>query len=228
MSDVDLAYTPMTQLRHLLDSRQVSSLELTELYLRRIEALNPKLNAYLTVTAEEALESARSADRTIGQGRSTSPLLGIPVSIKDLEATKGIRSTMGSLIFHDTVPDINSVVAERVRDSGAVLLGKTNTPKFGLQGITENRLGDACRNPWNTERTSGGSSGGAGAAVAAGLCAIATGTDGGGSIRNPSSFCGLYGIKPTTGRVPRAGGLVENAGQGKCSRPRRLRSLFNW
>ncbi len=150
------------------------------------------------------------------------------MSIKDLEATKGIRSTMGSLIFHDTVPDINSVVAERVRDSGAVLLGKTNTPKFGLQGITENRLGDACRNPWNTERTSGGSSGGAGAAVAAGLCAIATGTDGGGSIRNPSSFCGLYGIKPTTGRVPRAGGLVESAGQGKCSRPRRYRRLFHW
>lgn len=194
MNDVDLAYTPVTQLRYLLDSREVSSLELTELYLRRIETLNPRLNAYLTVTAEEALESARSADRTIAQGQSTPPFLGIPVSIKDLEATKGIRSTMGSLIFKDTVPDINSVVAERVRGSGAVLLGKTNTPEFGLQGITENRLGDACRNPWNTERTSGGSSGGAGAAVAAGLCAIATGTDGGGSIRNPSSFCGLYGI----------------------------------
>ncbi len=207
MNDVDLAYTPVTQLRQLLDSRQVSSLELTELYLKRIEALNPKLNAYLTVTADEALESARAADQSIAQGGPTAPLLGIPVSIKDLEATKGIRSTMGSLIFRDTVPDINSVVAERVRGSGAVLLGKTNTPEFGLQGITENRLGDACRNPWNAERTSGGSSGGAAAAVAAGLCAIATGTDGGGSIRNPSSFCGLYGIKPTTGRIPRAGGL---------------------
>ena len=207
MNDVDLVYTPVAQLRQILDSRQVSSLELTELYLKRIEALNPKLNAYLTVTADEALESARAADRTIAQGGPTVPLLGIPVSIKDLEATKGIRSTMGSLIFRDTIPDINSVVAERVRGSGAVLLGKTNTPEFGLQGITENRLGEACRNPWNTERISGGSSGGAAAAVAAGLCAIATGTDGGGSIRNPSSFCGLYGIKPTTGRIPRAGGL---------------------
>jgi aspartyl-tRNA(Asn)/glutamyl-tRNA(Gln) amidotransferase subunit A len=175
--------------------------------LRRIEALNPRLNAYLTVTSDAALEAAKAADQTIARGEPSGPLLGIPVSIKDLEATRGIRSTMGSLIFRDVVPDVNSVVAERVRGSGAVLLGKTNTPEFGLQGITENRLGDACRNPWNIERTSGGSSGGAGAAVAAGLCAVATGTDGGGSIRNPSSFCGLYGIKPTSGRVPRAGGL---------------------
>jgi aspartyl-tRNA(Asn)/glutamyl-tRNA(Gln) amidotransferase subunit A len=207
MNDPNLAYSSAAQFRDLLDSRQVSSLELTELYLRRIEALNPRLNAYLTVTSDEALAAAKAADQTIASGELTGPLLGIPVSIKDLEATRGIRSTMGSLIFRDVVPDVNSVVAERVRGSGAVILGKTNTPEFGLQGITENRLGEACRNPWNTERTSGGSSGGAGAAAAAGLCAIATGTDGGGSIRNPSSFCGLYGIKPTTGRVPRAGGL---------------------
>lgn len=207
MNDIDLAYTPVWQLRQLMDSHQVSSVELTELYLRRIEALNPRLNAYLTVAADQALESARTADRLIAQGVPSAPLLGVPISIKDLEATKGIRTTLGSLVFKDTIPEIDSVIAERVRASGAVILGKTNTPEFGLQGITENRLGDACRNPWNTERTSGGSSGGAGAAVAAGLCAIATGTDGGGSIRNPSSFCGLYGIKPTLGRVPRAGGL---------------------
>ena len=111
---------------------------------------------------------------------------------------------MGSLVFRDTVPDADSVVVERIRAAGAVILGKTNTPEFGLQGTTENRLGDACRNPWNLERTSGGSSGGAGAAVAAGMCSIATGTDGGGSIRNPSSFCGIFGIKPTLGRVPSA------------------------
>jgi Asp-tRNA(Asn)/Glu-tRNA(Gln) amidotransferase A subunit family amidase len=123
--------------------------------------------------------------------------LGIPISLKDLEATKGIRSTMGSLAYQDTIPEIDSVVAERVKASVAVLLGKTNTPEFGLQGTTENRLGDPCRNPWNTERTAGGSSGGAGAAVAAGMCPFATGTDGGGSIRNPSSFNGIYGIKPT-------------------------------
>ena len=207
MQDNDLHYTPVWQLRELLDTRRVSSTELTEMFLRRIERLNPKLNAYLTVTGEEALAAAKAADEKIGQGRENGPLLGIPISLKDLEATKGIRSTMGSLAYQDTIPEMDSVVAERVKASGAVLLGKTNTPEFGLQGTTENRLGDPCRNPWNTERTAGGSSGGAGAAVAAGMCPFATGTDGGGSIRNPSSFNGIFGIKPTLGRVPRAGGL---------------------
>ena len=207
MQDTDLFYTPVWQLRQLLDTRRVSSTELTETFLRRIERLNPKLNAYLTVTGEEALAAAKAADEKIGQGRENGPLLGIPISLKDLEATKGIRSTMGSLAYQDAIPEMDSVVAERVKASGAVLLGKTNTPEFGLQGTTENRLGDPCRNPWNTERTAGGSSGGAGAAVAAGMCPFATGTDGGGSIRNPSSFNGIFGIKPTLGRVPRAGGL---------------------
>ncbi len=207
MQETDLLYTPVWQLRELLDTRRVSSTELTEVFLRRIERLNPKLNAYLTVTGDEALAAAKAADEKIGQGRENGPLLGIPISLKDLEATKGIRSTMGSLVYQDTIPEMDSVVAERVKASGAVLLGKTNTPEIGLQGTTENRLGDPCRNPWNTERTAGGSSGGAGAAVAAGMCPFATGTDGGGSIRNPSSFNGIYGIKPTLGRVPRAGGL---------------------
>ena len=207
MQDTHLFYTPVWQLRELLDTRRVSSTELTETFLRRIERLNPKLNAYLTVTGEEALAAAKAADEKIGQGRENGPLLGIPISLKDLEATKGIRSTMGSLAYQDAIPEMDSVVAERVKASGAVLLGKTNTPEFGLQGTTENRLGDPCRNPWNTERTAGGSSGGAGAAVAAGMCPFATGTDGGGSIRNSSSFNGIFGIKPTLGRVPRAGGL---------------------
>ena len=207
MEDTDLAFSPVWRLRELLDSQAVSSVELTELFLGRIEALNPKLNAFLTVTAEEALAAARAADEKLSRGDNDSPLLGIPISIKDLELTKGVRTTLGSLIFQETVPDSDSAVVERVRAAGGVILGKTNTPEFGLQGTTENRLGDPCRNPWNPERTAGGSSGGAGAAVAAGMCAIATGTDGGGSIRNPSSFCGLYGIKPTLGRVPRVGGL---------------------
>ncbi len=211
MQDIDLLYTPVWRLRELLDARTVSSTELTELFLRRIEQLNPKLNAFLTVTKDEAMAAARAADDKIGAGKIAGPLLGIPITLKDLEATKGIRSTMGSLAFQDTVPEVDSVVAERVKASGAVLLGKTNTPEFGLQGTTENRLGDPCRNPWNTERTAGGSSGGAGAAVAAAMCPIATGTDGGGSIRNPSSFNGIYGIKPTLGRVPRAGGLGQPA-----------------
>ena len=213
MSSGELAFAPAYELRELLDSRKVSSVELTEMFLGRIEELNPVLNAYLTVCGEEAVEAARRADKRIGRrkGKSKSkldsPLLGIPVSIKDLELTKGVRSTMGSLAFRNYVPEIDSITSERVRHSGAVILGKTNTPEFGLLGTTENRLGDACRNPWNIDRTSGGSSGGAAAALVAGLCALATGSDGGGSIRIPASFCGVYGIKPTLGRVAKFGGV---------------------
>ena len=207
MEDDELAFTPAYQLRQLIDSKQVSIVELTEVFLRRIEALNPRLNAYLTLTVEESLASARAAEQTLLRGEAQGPLHGIPISIKDLEITKGIRTTMGSVVFKDYVPDQDSIAAERVRKSGAIILGKTNSPEFGFVGTTDNKLGDDCRNPWNTDRTPGGSSGGAGAAVAAGLCTLATGSDGGGSIRIPSSFCGIYGIKPSQGRVPRYGGV---------------------
>ena len=141
MHDTGLLYTPVWQLRRLLDSREVSSTELTELFLRRVERLNPGLNAFLTVTGDEAMASAGVADDKIQGGQAGGPLLGIPISIKDLEVTRGIRTTLGSLVFRDTVPDLDSAVAERVRESGAIILGKTNTPEFGLQGTTENRLG---------------------------------------------------------------------------------------
>ena len=124
--------------------------------------------------------------------------------------TKGVRTTSGSLAYKDHVPAADSAVAERVKASGAILLGKTNTPEFGSLGANENRLGDDCRNPWNTERTSGASSGGAGASVAAGLCSLGTGSDGGGSIRIPASFCGIYGIKPTQGRVSGFSGVPQD------------------
>ena len=207
MNSGELAFAPAYELRELLDSKEVSSVELTEMFLGRIEELNPILNAFLTVCGEEAMESAKKADKRIGRGKKVDPLLGIPVSIKDLELTKGVRSTMGSLAYRNFVPKIDSITSERVRKSGAVILGKTNTPEFGLLGTTENRLGDACRNPWNIDRTSGGSSGGAAAALVAGLCTLATGSDGGGSIRIPASFCGVYGIKPTLGRVAKYGGV---------------------
>ena len=168
MDSGELAFAPAYELRELLDSREVSSVELTKMFLERIEELNPVLNAYLTISGEEAMESAKRADKRIGRGKKVPPLLGIPVSIKDLELTKGIRSTMGSLAYRDYVPEIDSLTSERVRKSGAVILGKTNTPEFGLLGTTENRLGDACRNPWNIDRTSGGSSGGAAAALVSG------------------------------------------------------------
>ena len=203
-----MAFASATDLRELVATKQVSPVELTELYLRRVAELDPKLNAYLTVTGDQAMESAREAEAAVTRGEPLGPLHGVPVAIKDLEMTRGIRTTSGSLVFKDRVPDEDSIVVERARRAGAVILGKTNTPEFGLLGTTENRLGDYGRNPWDTDRTPGGSSGGSGAAVAAGLCALATGGDGGGSIRIPSSFCGIYGIKPTLGRVPRYSGAV--------------------
>ncbi len=207
MTDRELAFTPAYELVKLVADKKVSPVALTRVFLERIERLNPELNAYLTVTADEAMESAKAAEQAVMDGQELGPLHGVPVSVKDLEATPGIRTTFGSLIFKDYVPDFTSGVAERVKTSGAVMLGKTNTPEFGQLGTTENRLGPACANPWDTTRTTGGSSGGAGAALAAGLCSLATGSDAGGSIRIPASFCGVYGIKPTLGRVPRFGGV---------------------
>lgn len=199
----DLTFAPAWQLRDLIRQRKLSPVEITEHYLRRIEGLNPRLNAYLTVCGEEALAAARAAEQAVMAGRDLGVLHGVPIAIKDLNPTKGIRTTRGSLVYKDWVPDEDDMVAERVRRSGAIILGKTNTPEFGARGTTENRLGDACRNPWDPTRTAGGSSGGAAAALAAGLCPLATGSDAGGSIRIPGSFCGVYGIRPTQGRVPR-------------------------
>ena len=209
--DEQMAFAPATELLQLIADKKVSPVELTELYFDRIERLDSRLNSYLTLTQDEAMETARAAEKAVVAGEELGPLHGLPISVKDLEMTKGIRTTGGSLVFKDRVPDEDSAVVERVRKAGAVILGKTNTPEFGLLGESRNRLGDHCRNPWNTERTSGGSSGGAGAALVAGLCPLATGSDGGGSIRIPSSFCGVYGIKPTQGRVPRYSGAAAPA-----------------
>ena len=208
MDNAELAYAPTYRLAELIAAKEVSPVEATQLYLDRIEAMDSQLNSYLTVTAEEALEAARAAEEQVARGGDLGPLHGVPIGIKDLQMTKGIRTTGGSLAYKDRVPDADSAVVERVLASGAIILGKTNTPEFGLLGANENLLGDDCRNPWNPERTSGASSGGAGAAVAAGLSSIATGGDGGGSIRIPASFCGIYGIKPSQGRVSSFSGVA--------------------
>ncbi|MEE9593621.1 MAG: amidase, partial [Thermoplasmata archaeon] len=213
MIDTELAFAPAWRVREMIVSKEISPLEVVDLFLKRIKAITPQLNAYLTVTADEARAEAAKAGEAVTQGDHLGPLHGVPVSIKDLEFSKGVRTTMGCAVFKDHVPDEDSVVVDRMRRAGAIILGKTNTPEFGLSGSTENRLGDACRNPWNPERTSGGSSGGAGAALAAGLCSLASGSDGGGSIRIPSSYCGVFGIKPTQWRVPRYGSV----GRGKPS-----------
>ena len=204
--DSEMAFTPATEVRRMIAAKEISAVELAEFFFQRIEDLNPQLSAYLTVCPEQALADARAADEAVQRGDELGALHGVPISVKDLELTKGVRTTMGSAIFRDRVPEIDSIVVERVKAAGGIILGKTNTPEFGQSGTTENLVSEPCRNPWNTDYTPGGSSGGAAAALIAGLCTLATGSDGGGSIRIPSSFSGVTGIKPSHGRVPRYGG----------------------
>ena len=205
-NNTNLAFEPATKLHEMIAEKEISPVELTRLYLDRIEKLNPVLNAYLTVDPDRALDAARQAEEAVTRGDELGPLHGVPISIKDLQITKGLRTTGGSAIFKNRVPKEDSIAVERIRAAGAIILGKTNTPEFGLLGVTVNKLGEGTRNPWNPDRTTGGSSGGAAAATVAGLCALAEGSDGGGSIRIPSSFCGIFGIKPTQGRVPKYSG----------------------
>lgn len=199
----ELGFTPAYKLADMIRSKKLSPVELMEVTLKRIKEINPKLNAYLTVAEEKAMQAAREAEKTLGAGSNLGLLHGIPVSIKDLNLTKGMRTTMGSIVYQDFVPDTDGTMVQRLKAAGAIIVGKTNTPEFGWHCSTENKLGDACRNPWNTERTSGGSSGGAAASTAAGISPLAQGSDGGGSIRIPACFCGVFGLKATYGRVPK-------------------------
>jgi len=221
-NDPSLTGESAWRLSEMLDDRKISSVELTQAFLDRIDEVNPKINAYLTVAGEAALAQAKEADTAIAIRKRRGPFHGLPISIKDLAITKGLRTTRGSKAFEHWVPDADDIVSERLRASGAVFLGKTNTPEFGHRGSTENLIGEPCRNPWDPARTPGGSSGGAAAALAAGLCPVATGSDGGGSIRIPAGFCGVYGIKPSQGRVPApydgAGGWRPFSQNGPMSR----------
>ena len=202
MTDIDLAFTPAWRLRQLIDDKQLSPVELTTHLLRRVEELNPRLNAFLTVCADEALAAAKLAEEQTARGEGLGALHGIPVPIKDLSRTAGVRTTRGSLLYKDDVPDVDDMVVESIKAAGGIVIGKTNTPEFGHRGTTENLLGEPGRNPWDLERTPGGSSGGSAAAVASGLSPVAQGSDGGGSIRVPANFCGVYGFKPSRGRIP--------------------------
>ena len=201
MIDNELAYSSASDLVRLVASKEVSPVELTDLFFRRIDELDPKLNSFLLLTHDLAAKAAKEAEAAVMRGDELGPLHGLPISIKDTQMTKGVRTTTGSLLFKDRIPDKDAAVVERIKGAGGIMLGKTNTSEFALVGMCENRLGDHGRNPWNTGYTPGGSSGGAGAATAAFLCPLATGGDGGGSIRIPASLCGIYGIKPTQGRV---------------------------
>ncbi|HEX9375483.1 MAG TPA: amidase [Actinomycetota bacterium] len=208
MAAVDgLAFTPALEQARLVLEGEVSPVDLVEAYARRIEDLDGRIGAYLTLCLGRALEEARAAQEAVARGPAgLGPFHGVPISIKDLYDTAGVRTTYGSGAYADHVPVADEESVRRIRAAGFLVIGKTNTPEFGSVPWTEPRAFHPCRNPWNLERTPGGSSGGAAAAVAAGLCPVAQASDGGGSIRIPASVCGVFGIKPSRGRVTAAPG----------------------
>ena len=190
--------------RDAVASRRVSAEEAVQAALDRIEKLDKPINAVVAMRAEEALAEARELDRKIHAGHEVGPLAGVPVLVKDLEDVTGMRTTMGSVIFADAPPaKSDGLIPSRLRAAGAIVVGKDNLPEFACEGYTTNLLFGTTRNPWALDWSPGGSSGGSGAALSAGMVPIATATDGGGSIRIPSAFCGLVGIKPSGGTIPR-------------------------
>jgi amidase len=203
VDDLSLGFTPVTELRRLIRDRELSPVDLVESVLRRIEQINPIVNAYCTVAADQALAAAREAEQAVKGGEPIGPLHGIPVGIKDLTATAGIRTTFGSRLFADHVPSEDTLDVARLTQAGAIVIGKTNTPEFGAGPNTLNALFGATRNPWDLERSAGGSSGGSAVALACGLGPVAQGTDLGGSLRIPASACGVVGFRTVPGRIPR-------------------------
>ncbi len=198
----DLHFMSAVDLARRLRERELSAVEVADVFLLRIDSENPRINAFTTITHELARETARRCDEVAAGGRTLGPLHGVPVAIKDLfDFRAGVRSTFGSLPLKDFVPNETTLYVQRLEDAGAVIVGKTNAPEFGHKGVTDNFVSGPTRNPFDTARNAGGSSGGAAAAVAAGLVPLAQGTDGGGSVRIPASWCGVYGIKPSFGRV---------------------------
>ena len=205
MTTSDLTALQVHELAALIKQRETSPVELTQAFLDRIEAVNTPLNAFVTLDADGALAAAKQAQQDISAGNYRGALHGIPVAHKDLYATAGMRTTAGSRVLEDHVPDSDATVVARLREAGMINLGKTNTHEFAYGPTNEVSMFGPVANPWDKSRISGGSSGGSGVAVAAGLVPIASGSDTGGSIRIPSACCGLTGLKPTYGRVSRAG-----------------------
>ena len=202
MNKEDICFLPAYQMREKIETQELTSEEITEAIIERIEKLNPLINAYCTPTFELARETAKKSDLSIKNGEKLGLLNGIPTSIKDLMQTKGIRTTYGSKLYENFIPEQDDIVIQRLMKAGCVILGKTNTPEFGHMALTNNKIFGETKNPWDQEKNSGGSSGGAASAVASGLGPLALGSDGGGSIRVPSSLCGVYGLKPTYGLIP--------------------------
>jgi Asp-tRNA(Asn)/Glu-tRNA(Gln) amidotransferase A subunit family amidase len=198
----DLSFAEATTLAAAIRERQLSPVEVLDAVLSRAERFQPTLHPFVTIDAERARAAALAAEGAVIQGAPLGPLHGIPVSVKDLEPTRGLRTTYGSKFFETYVPDFDGGVAGRLRAAGAIIFAKTNTPHYGHKHSCDNLIGPPTRNPWNPARTSGGSSGGAAAAVAAGIGSVAHGSDGAGSIRIPAALCGVFGFKPSLGLVP--------------------------
>jgi aspartyl-tRNA(Asn)/glutamyl-tRNA(Gln) amidotransferase subunit A len=204
MASTDIVFQSATELGRLLKARQVSPVEVIRAYLDRIEALNPRINAFITITGEQALAQARTAEKEIAAGRYRGPLHGLPYAPKDMLATKGIRTSNGSRVTADWIPTYESTVTARLNRAGAILIGKLNLLEFAMGSGQTGLIGPA-RNPWDLSYSPSGSSSGSGASVAAGMTPLAIGSDSGGSIRGPAKSCGVVGLKPTLGRVSRYG-----------------------
>jgi amidase len=198
----DLCYYTAREITALLRSRQVTAVEVLETHLSRIAKVNPALNAIVTLSIDDALREAKAADDALRRGETLGPLHGLPVAHKDLTRTKGLRTTFGSKIFAQFIPEEDALIVERLKAAGAITVGKTNTPEFGAGSQTFNDVFGSTLNPFDRTKTCGGSSGGAAVALASGMLPIADGTDIGGSLRNPASFCNVVGFRPSPGRVP--------------------------
>jgi len=202
MNKNNFGYKSIKELQSLYKSKEVSPVEVIKETLENIEELNSKLNAFVTITNDHALDKAKQLEKKILNGEDLKLLSGIPIPIKDVEPMMGVRCTFGS-IPRDGIPNEDSMVVRRVKQNDGIIIGKTNTPEYGQAATADNRVFGSTYNPWGENKTSGGSSGGSAASVAAGITSVSQGGDGGGSIRIPASFCGVYGIKPTQGRIPR-------------------------
>ena len=202
MSDPQLCFLTASDLVQKIKAREISAVEVLQAHLEQIERVNPHVNAIVTLLPDRAEQAARAIDEQLGRGEDPGPLCGLPVAHKDLVVTKGIRTTFGSPIYQDFIPDEDALIVERLRDAGAVTIGKTNTPEFGAGSQTFNEVFGETHNPYDLTKTCGGSSGGAAVSLACGMLPIADGSDTGGSLRNPAAFCNVVGFRPSPGRVP--------------------------
>jgi len=200
----DICFLTATEMADMIRRKKLSARETMDAHLKQIERVNPKVNAIVTLVAEQAIENARKADEAQARGAALGPLHGLPIAHKDLVETAGIRTTFGSRIFKDNVPKHDAILVERIRNAGAICLGKTNTPEFGAGAQTFNAVFGSTKNPFELTKTCGGSSGGAAVSLASGMLPIADGSDSGGSLRNPAAFCGVVGFRVSPGRVANA------------------------